>query len=120
LRNHAVRGKIHSIDLDPTLNPLLTLEEGENLNVKVVEGLIYINDAAVIDPDNLAGNGVIHGINKILFPKTFNSTSLLPVCPTATPTSSPRNETSAPTESSAITPIAIMPLALTVFALILV
>jgi uncharacterized surface protein with fasciclin (FAS1) repeats len=42
--------------------------EGSNINVKVEDGNVFINDAQVIIADIATDNGMIHVINKVLIP----------------------------------------------------
>jgi transforming growth factor-beta-induced protein len=65
---HVVDGYAFSSDLSngyvPTLN-------GAAVNVNLDSG-VFINDSEVIIPNVQATNGVIHAINKVLFPPTMN------------------------------------------------
>jgi uncharacterized surface protein with fasciclin (FAS1) repeats len=48
---------------------IATLVEGKNINISVEDGIVYLNDVAmVIKADILARNGVIHVIDKFLLP----------------------------------------------------
>ena len=42
--------------------------QGSNVNISVVDGKVFINDAQVIITDLKANNGVIHVIDKVLLP----------------------------------------------------
>jgi len=41
---------------------------GENINIRVEEGNVYINDSMVVITDIVADNGVIHVIDSVLLP----------------------------------------------------
>ena len=62
---HVVSGEAMSVDLaDGDLETL----QGAPLAVAVKNGNVTINGAAVITPDLEAFNGVVHGINSVLYP----------------------------------------------------
>ena len=63
---HVVEGAVLAEDV-------VSLEEaqtllGENVSIRVEEGIVYINDAQVILADIIAENGVIHVIDTVLLP----------------------------------------------------
>lgn len=64
LRNHIVPGKLVADELK-TLDKTKTAQ-GENLEIDSRGGL-WINEAKVVSPDLEASNGVIHGIDTVLF-----------------------------------------------------
>ena len=64
LRNHIVPGKLVADELK-TLDKTKTAQ-GENLEIDARGGL-WINEAQVVSPDLEASNGVIHGIDTVLF-----------------------------------------------------
>jgi uncharacterized surface protein with fasciclin (FAS1) repeats len=41
---------------------------GENVSIRVEDGMVYINEAQVIITDIMADNGVIHVIDSVLLP----------------------------------------------------
>ena len=41
---------------------------GEEITIKKVNGIVYINEAEVVTADIEASNGVIHFINRVLQP----------------------------------------------------
>lgn len=67
LRNHIVPGKLVADELK-TLDKTKTAQ-GENLEIDARGGL-WINEAQVVSPDLEASNGVIHGIDTVLFRQT--------------------------------------------------
>ena len=72
LRNHIVPGKLVADELK-TLDKTKTAQ-GENLKIDSRGGL-WINEAKVVSPDLEASNGVLHGIDTVLMPKTFEATA---------------------------------------------
>ena len=63
---HVVEGAVLAEDV-------VSLEEaqtllGENVSIRVEDGMVYINDAQVILTDIIAENGVIHVIDTVLLP----------------------------------------------------
>ena len=42
---------------------------GQNINIKVKDGTVMINDATVTTADVMASNGVIHIIDTVLIPE---------------------------------------------------
>ncbi|NLC33398.1 MAG: hypothetical protein GX781_08895 [Clostridiales bacterium] len=65
---HVVSGKIMSTDLQDRME--VDTLSGEKLTVHLAEG-VKINDAAVMTADIPASNGVIHVIDSVLVPPTF-------------------------------------------------
>lgn len=61
-----VAGRRPAADL-ATVRRLQSLQ-GQNLNVIPRDGALFINTAALTRPDIVAGEGIIHGINQVLFP----------------------------------------------------
>jgi uncharacterized surface protein with fasciclin (FAS1) repeats len=66
LTYHVVPGRV-------TANEVATMDtaasvQGGNLRIRVDGGSVAINDARVIAADVMAGNGVIHVIDKVLMP----------------------------------------------------
>lgn len=72
LRNHIVSGKLVADELK-TLDKTKTAQ-GENLEIDARGGL-WINEAKVVSPDLEASNGVIHGIDTVLFRQTKVATA---------------------------------------------
>lgn len=63
---HLVPGLVFSSDLKDGMK-LKTLQGGE-LSVRVLDGVVYINAAKVLETDYLIGNGVLHTVDEyILF-----------------------------------------------------
>ena len=67
LEYHVVSGAIKSTDLKPE-QQVKTLE-GSDLEIRAFGGHVEVNDAHVLKADNLATNGVVHIISKVLIPK---------------------------------------------------
>ncbi len=65
VENHLIAGKFSSADLKTT--PQKTLA-GTTPEVKVVDGKIKVQGATMVKPDIAAPGGMIHGIDKLLFP----------------------------------------------------
>ena len=63
---HVVDGKVMAEDV-VMLNEAKTLN-GRYVDIKVENGMVYINDAQVIITDIMASNGVIHVIDSVLLP----------------------------------------------------
>lgn len=68
LKHHIVAGKVTSIDLqgtstEATLNGTLPIDSSNADRIRVA-------DANIIGPDITASNGVIHPVDKVLFPAT--------------------------------------------------
>lgn len=72
LRNHIVPGKLVADELK-TLDKTKSTQ-GENLEIDARGGL-WINEAKIVSPDLEASNGVIHGIDTVLFRKTKVATA---------------------------------------------
>ena len=66
LSYHVVQGRLTASDL--TDGATLTTLSGEELRVRVENGVVYINDARVEQSDIQASNGVIHVIDTVLQP----------------------------------------------------
>ncbi|KYK20032.1 hypothetical protein AYK25_09205 [Thermoplasmatales archaeon SM1-50] len=67
LTYHVVSGKIMSSDLSN--NMTVTTVEGTTITITIDDGKVYVNDdAMVISPDIECSNGVIHVIDKVIFP----------------------------------------------------
>ena len=64
---HVVSGNVTSKQV-VDLNEAETLA-GKNINIKVNDGSVMINDATVITADVVASNGVIHIIDTVLIPE---------------------------------------------------
>lgn len=68
LTYHVVPGKLTAADL-ANVTSVKTLN-GAELTVKVTDGVVYLNDAKVVQSDIAASNGVIHVIDTVLTPPT--------------------------------------------------
>jgi uncharacterized surface protein with fasciclin (FAS1) repeats len=51
-----------------TLSEAATVN-GENVDINVEDGTVYVNDATVVATDIMASNGVIHVIDTVLIPE---------------------------------------------------
>ena len=71
---HVVSGKVMAEDV-VSLTEAETLL-GENINIRVENGMVYINDAQVIITDIMADNGIIHVIDTVLLPPEEESESM--------------------------------------------
>ena len=67
LRNHIVAGKMTSAELK-RLASTRTIK-GDELLIEGRAGL-WINEAQVVSPDHEASNGILHGIDCLLMPRT--------------------------------------------------
>jgi Secreted and surface protein containing fasciclin-like repeats len=67
LTYHMVNGEYRASALK-NINSLTSLETGELAVNTTAGGQIIVGSATLIEPDTIAGNGVIHGIDKVLIP----------------------------------------------------
>ncbi len=63
---HVVSGDITSNKIKPGMVKTLS---GQDVDITVKEGKVFVNNAEVIKADVKASNGVIHVINHVLIPK---------------------------------------------------
>ena len=66
LGRHIFSKKITSSEIDDEIK--LKAINGEEITIKKVNGIVYINEAEVVTADIEASNGVIHFINRVLQP----------------------------------------------------
>ena len=66
LGRHVFSKKITSLEIDGEIK--LKAINGEEITIKKVNGIVYINEAEVVTADIKASNGVIHFINRVLQP----------------------------------------------------
>ena len=66
LGRHVFSKKITSSDIDSKIK--LKAINGEEVTIKKVNGIVYINEAEVVTADIEVSNGVIHFINRVLQP----------------------------------------------------
>ena len=66
LGRHVFSKKITSSEIDDEIK--LKAINGEEITIKKVNGIVYINEAEVVTADIEASNGVIHFINRVLQP----------------------------------------------------
>jgi len=67
LTYHVVAGEVVAADV-VTLSEATTVN-GENVDINVEDGTVYVNDATVVATDIMASNGVIHVIDTVLIPE---------------------------------------------------
>jgi len=65
---HVVSGKVMAEDVVGLDGEMVETLFGEDVMVKVEDGMVYINDAQVVTRDIEATNGVIHVIDTVLVP----------------------------------------------------
>ena len=66
LGRHVFSKKITSSDIDGEIK--IKAINNEEITIKKVNGIVYINEAEVVTADIEASNGVIHFINRVLQP----------------------------------------------------
>ena len=66
LGRHVFSKKITSSDIDSEIK--LKAINGEEVTIKKVNGIVYVNEAEVVTADIEVSNGVIHFINRVLQP----------------------------------------------------
>lgn len=74
LKYHVISGKAPASKV-VTMSNLNSLQ-GSDIEVKTMDGKVMLNDARVLKTDVMAGNGVIHAIDKVLIPADFDLASL--------------------------------------------
>ncbi|MEO0443107.1 MAG: fasciclin domain-containing protein [Pseudomonadota bacterium] len=67
LTYHVVPGKVMASDV-VKLNKATTVQ-GQEIDIKVENGKVFVNGAEVIATDVIASNGVIHAIDSVILPK---------------------------------------------------
>lgn len=65
LAYHVVKGKVMAADVKTMM---AKTANGAELDIKVTDGTVMVNDAKVVKTDVVASNGVIHVIDKVLMP----------------------------------------------------
>ena len=68
LTYHVVSGKVEAKDV-VTLDTAKTVN-GENVDIKVMDGNVYVDNATVTATDIAASNGVIHVIDSVILPNS--------------------------------------------------
>ena len=66
LGRHVFLKKINSSEIDGEIK--LKAINGEEITIKKVNGIVYINEAEVVTADVETSNGIIHFINRVLQP----------------------------------------------------
>ncbi|MFK8185798.1 MAG: fasciclin domain-containing protein [Phormidesmis sp.] len=75
LAYHVLEGAVAAEDIEPGM---LSTIKGESLEVGVDAAGVTVNGSAnVVQPDVVAGNGVIHVVDTVLLPPTFDAATLL-------------------------------------------
>lgn len=74
LAYHVVAGEVDAADIQPGA---LNTVEGSEVEVSVDPVGVTVNDATVVQPDVTADNGVIHVVDTVLLPPTFDPSTLL-------------------------------------------
>lgn len=64
--SHVVPGKVMAADVKTMTAKAVS---GKELNIKVEDGKVMVNDATVVKADIAASNGVIHVIDSVVLPK---------------------------------------------------
>lgn len=72
LRSHAIDGLQNSETLSDRRNVYGTLQIGVSIAITAGEGLTLNGSTKVVDPDNLAFSGILHGIDSVLLPENFS------------------------------------------------
>lgn len=68
LTYHVVPGKVMAADV-VKLDSATTVE-GQSLTIKVMDGMVHVDEAMVVKADVETSNGVIHVVDKVLIPST--------------------------------------------------
>ena len=64
---HFVEGVYTTENIDDVI--MKKSVDGNDLEIKKINGILYVNGAEVVEPNIKFSNGVIHLINKVLIPK---------------------------------------------------
>ena len=65
---HVVSGKVMAEDVLEMDGAMVETVLGEDIEISIKDGMVYINDAQVTTTDIEASNGVIHVIDTVLVP----------------------------------------------------
>ena len=74
LAYHVVSGEVPASEIEPGA---VSTVEGSAVEVAVDPAGVTVNDATVVQPDVIAENGVIHVVDTVLLPPTFDPSTLL-------------------------------------------
>ncbi|MBW4437028.1 MAG: fasciclin domain-containing protein [Pleurocapsa minor GSE-CHR-MK-17-07R] len=66
LTYHVIPGRFQLRDV--TSGPEATTLQGETVQFALTAGILTVNEATIIDVDNIASNGVVHAIDGVLLP----------------------------------------------------
>lgn len=69
LKYHVVPGRIGAADILAAGTATPTTAQGQNLDVRVVDGKVMVDGATVVQADVEASNGVIHVIDAVVLPR---------------------------------------------------
>ena len=71
---HAVEGRVTAVDILDLIDTDLTSVNGLDLTLSEKDGVVMINNAAIITTDIEASNGIIHVIDSVLVPSAIEET----------------------------------------------
>lgn len=71
LTYHVISGKVMAKDVMAAQQVRPATVQGEELNVRVMDGGVSVNDARVVQADIEASNGVIHVIDSVMLPPSI-------------------------------------------------
>lgn len=74
LTYHVVPGVVPASEIEPGA---VNTVEGSDVQVGVDPAGVTVNEASVVQPDVVAENGVIHVVDTVLLPPTFDASTLL-------------------------------------------
>ncbi|MEO0645709.1 MAG: fasciclin domain-containing protein [Cyanobacteria bacterium J06650_10] len=74
LAYHVVSGAVAASEIEPGS---VSTVEGSDVQVAIDPTGLTVNEAAVVQPDVVAENGVIHVVDTVLLPPTFDPSTLL-------------------------------------------
>ncbi len=101
LNYHVTAGELTTAELTTTqVNSL----EGSTLDIVVSGDTVTVNGAKVVDPNLLASNGVVQGINAVLIPPGLElTTTTTSTTSTSSPTTTPTTESTTSTTTTTTT-----------------
>lgn len=77
LMYHVLGDRVPTASIPEAAHAPIATAAGTEAYVSRNPGGTYINGATVVEADVMAGNGIIHGIDKVLFPPTGNAVEAL-------------------------------------------
>lgn len=69
LTYHVFKGRVLADDAKKLVGKDITMVNGKKAKITEKKGKLFINDAKIIQPDIMASNGVIHGIDMVIIPE---------------------------------------------------